>query len=184
MLLPSTRRATSNEIRTVLSCGLKSQSIASKLPSLSINTAAVQRLTNCYSLSPLSSTPRRLNFTTTASIRQEEEQQDEEGKKEMDDGEKNIYDILTRTFEPKMLQVSDVSGTYSTRSRIIARKLLLKSSCSLIPLGGCGSFYAIVIASSHFNGKPTVKAHRLVNEALKEVIAGIHGLQVRRKASF
>lgn len=53
-----------------------------------------------------------------------------------------------------------------------------KSTCSYLPSGGCGSFYAIVIASSHFNGKPTVSAHRLVNEALKEVIAGIHGLQV------
>lgn len=52
------------------------------------------------------------------------------------------------------------------------------STLAILGAGGCGSFYAIVIASSKFNGKPTVNAHRLVNEALKEVIAGIHGLQV------
>ena len=45
--------------------------------------------------------------------------------------------------------------------------------------GGCGSFYAITIASEAFKGLPTIKQHRLVNEVLKEDIEGIHGLQVR-----
>jgi stress-induced morphogen len=45
--------------------------------------------------------------------------------------------------------------------------------------GGCGSFYAITIASRDFAGKPTVAAHRMVNETLKDVIAGIHGLQLK-----
>jgi stress-induced morphogen len=40
--------------------------------------------------------------------------------------------------------------------------------------GGCGSFYAISVTSSAF------KEHRLVNDALKQEIEGIHGLQVRR----
>ena len=43
----------------------------------------------------------------------------------------------------------------------------------------CGSFYAITIASTAFKGIPVVKQHRLVNEALKKEIEGIHGLQVR-----
>jgi stress-induced morphogen len=45
-------------------------------------------------------------------------------------------------------------------------------------LGGCGSFYAITIASTAFKGLPIVKQHRLVNDVLKEEIKGIHGLQV------
>ena len=45
--------------------------------------------------------------------------------------------------------------------------------------GGCGSFYAITIASTAFKGIPMVKQHRLVNEALKKEIEDIHGLQVR-----
>lgn len=49
-------------------------------------------------------------------------------------------------------------------------------SCSI---GGCGSFYAIKIKSEAFKGLPMVKQHRMVNDALKEEIQGIHGLQVR-----
>jgi stress-induced morphogen len=45
--------------------------------------------------------------------------------------------------------------------------------------GGCGSFYAISITSAAFKGLPIVKQHRLVNDALKAEIEGIHGLQVR-----
>jgi len=45
-------------------------------------------------------------------------------------------------------------------------------------VGGCGTFYAITIASPEFKGIPVVKQHRLVNEVLKKEIEGIHGLQV------
>lgn len=45
-------------------------------------------------------------------------------------------------------------------------------------LGGCGTFYQIIIASEAFKGVPTVKQHRMVNEVLKQEIEGIHGLQV------
>lgn len=44
--------------------------------------------------------------------------------------------------------------------------------------GGCGSFYAILISSPEFAGLSMVKQHKLVNDCLKEDIAGIHGLQV------
>jgi stress-induced morphogen len=44
--------------------------------------------------------------------------------------------------------------------------------------GGCGSFYAILISSPEFKGLSMVKQHKLVNDCLKEDIAGIHGLQV------
>ena len=45
-------------------------------------------------------------------------------------------------------------------------------------LGGCGTFYQIIIASDAFKGVSTVKQHRMVNEVLKQEIEGIHGLQV------
>lgn len=74
----------------------------------------------------------------------------------MSSGEEEIHTLLTKRFSPTHVQVQDVSG-------------------------GCGSFYAIVIASKEFKGLNTVKQHRMVNECLKDIIGGIHGLQVRRE---
>lgn len=71
----------------------------------------------------------------------------------MTSGESDIASLLTKRFKPAHLQVQDVSG-------------------------GCGSFYAIVVASKDFVGVSTVKQHRMVNECLKDIIGGIHGLQV------
>ncbi|KAK0530783.1 hypothetical protein OC834_003182 [Tilletia horrida] len=70
------------------------------------------------------------------------------------EGERQIIDILTQRFKPKQIQVADISG-------------------------GCGSFYAITLSSKDFNGLSTIKQHRLVNQELKDVISGIHGLQLR-----
>ncbi|KAI0260909.1 bola protein [Gloeopeniophorella convolvens] len=72
----------------------------------------------------------------------------------LDDGEQSIYDKLSQRFQPSELLVQDVSG-------------------------GCGTFYAITIASTAFKGIPVVKQHRLVNDALKKEIQGIHGLQLK-----
>lgn len=49
--------------------------------------------------------------------------------------------------------------------------------------GGCGTFYAIAIASDMFKGLSMVKQHKLVQEELKKEIEGIHGLQVRVSCS-
>ncbi|CAO3619824.1 unnamed protein product [Cunninghamella blakesleeana] len=69
-------------------------------------------------------------------------------------GELNIYSKLEKAFEPTRLRVADVSG-------------------------GCGSMYAIDIATKAFEGKSIVKQHRLINELLKEEIKGMHGLQLK-----
>ncbi len=45
-------------------------------------------------------------------------------------------------------------------------------------VGGCGTFYAIEIESEVFKGLSVVKQHKLVSEALKQEIEGMHGLQV------
>ncbi|CAO1629561.1 unnamed protein product [Sympodiomycopsis kandeliae] len=85
---------------------------------------------------------------------QSRRQEQAEEKKEMSSGEEEIHGLLTKRFNPAHLQVQDVSG-------------------------GCGSFYAIIIASKDFQGLNTVKQHRLVNECLKDIIGGIHGLQLK-----
>jgi len=66
--------------------------------------------------------------------------------------------------------VQDVSGTW-------AASIPLELSDRMLT-GGCGSFYAITIASQSFNGLSIVKQHKLVTETLKQEIEGIHGLQV------
>lgn len=40
--------------------------------------------------------------------------------------------------------------------------------------GGCGQAYDVVIVSDQFQGMPTLKRHRLVNDRLKDEIAGMH----------
>ncbi|KAJ2960838.1 hypothetical protein NQZ79_g3844 [Umbelopsis isabellina] len=70
------------------------------------------------------------------------------------EGERHIYNKLTNELTPLRLQVADVSG-------------------------GCGSMYAIDIASSQFKGLSVVKQHRKINEILKEEIKGMHGLQLK-----
>jgi len=44
--------------------------------------------------------------------------------------------------------------------------------------GGCGSFYRLFIVSPSFTGQSLVAQHKLVKEALKEEIAGIHGITI------
>lgn len=76
----------------------------------------------------------------------------------MEPYEQKIYDMLKQRFDPKALEVRDVSG-------------------------GCGLMFAITVESAQFKGIPMIKQHRLVNEALKDEIAKWHGLQLKTKAS-
>ncbi|KAJ7179420.1 bola-like protein [Mycena filopes] len=68
--------------------------------------------------------------------------------------EEIIHTKLKERFNPSQLQIEDVSG-------------------------GCGTFFAITIASDAFKGIPMVKQHKLVTQTLKEEIEGIHGLQIK-----
>ncbi|EIW82483.1 bola-like protein [Coniophora puteana RWD-64-598 SS2] len=74
--------------------------------------------------------------------------------RELSDGERNIHNKLLEKFSPTDLAVQDVSG-------------------------GCGTFYAIKIASESFKGLSIIKQHRLVTQTLKAEIEGIHGLQIK-----
>lgn len=75
----------------------------------------------------------------------------------MDEYEQKIYTKLQDHFQPKSLEVKDVSG-------------------------GCGSMFAILVESEKFKGLSMIKQHRLVNELLKEDIAKWHGIQLRTKS--
>lgn len=65
----------------------------------------------------------------------------------------SIHSKLTAALTPSFLHLEDTSG-------------------------GCGTFYRLVIASPSFEGLSLVKQHRLVKEAIKQDIAGIHGLTI------
>lgn len=74
----------------------------------------------------------------------------------LDDREKSIFTKLQSHFSPTKLEVQDVSG-------------------------GCGSMYAVEIASEKFKGLPLLKQHRLVKDALGEDVKKWHGFQLRTK---
>ncbi|ORZ28675.1 bola protein [Lobosporangium transversale] len=76
----------------------------------------------------------------------------------LNEGEKHIYTKLFEKFQPSKLVVEDISG-------------------------GCGSMYQVEVVSPEFKGLTMVKQHRLVNEALKEEIKGMHGIRLTTKAS-
>ncbi|KAI8984317.1 bola protein [Mycotypha africana] len=71
--------------------------------------------------------------------------------------EKAIHSKLTAALSPHKLRVVDISG-------------------------GCGSMYAIDIASKQFEGSTIIKQHRLVNDILKDEIKEMHGIQLRTSA--
>lgn len=92
-------------------------------------------------------------------------------------GEEAIRRKLASRFQPSKLEVQDVSGEDDELR--LRDGCFTTSSFLFYSSGGCGTFYAISIASSQFAGLPMVKQHRLVTEELKKEIEGIHGLQVR-----
>lgn len=76
----------------------------------------------------------------------------------LSDYEQKIYDILSKELEPQSLEVMDVSG-------------------------GCGSMFAINVASDKFKGLSMVKQHKLVNSVLSDEISKWHGLQLHTSVS-
>ncbi|KAI1443385.1 bola-like protein [Annulohypoxylon stygium] len=74
----------------------------------------------------------------------------------LDNDESAIWDKLTAEFAPTELTVQDISG-------------------------GCGSMYAIEIASEKFRGANMLKQQRMVNAVLGEQMKNWHGVQLRTK---
>ncbi|KAH7329549.1 bola protein [Stachybotrys elegans] len=74
----------------------------------------------------------------------------------MTPAESHIASLLQSKLSPSELLVQDVSG-------------------------GCGSMYAIDIASPQFRGLSILKQQRLVNAALGDLVKQWHGVQIRTK---
>jgi stress-induced morphogen len=74
----------------------------------------------------------------------------------MTEAEQSIATILTEKLQPTEVLVQDVSG-------------------------GCGSMYAIEIASHQFKGQTMLKQQRMVNAALGDLVKAWHGVQIRTK---
>lgn len=74
----------------------------------------------------------------------------------MNEAESAIAKLLTEKLEPTELLVQDISG-------------------------GCGSMYAIEIASHAFKGANMLKQQRMVNAALGDMVKEWHGVQLRTK---
>ncbi|CAG8690792.1 4578_t:CDS:2, partial [Cetraspora pellucida] len=87
-------------------------------------------------------------LTTTLSLRNDNNVQNEA----LTEGEKYLYEKLSKKFQPTKLNVQDISG-------------------------GCGSMYAIEISSSVFKDLPMIKQHRMVNELLQDDIKKMHGIR-------
>ena len=72
---------------------------------------------------------------------------------------------LTKTFEPAHLAVINESGMHN------------------VPPGSETHFKVVVVANI-FHDKPLIERHRLVNEALSELLAGpVHALSISCKVS-
>ena len=95
---------------------------------------------------------------------------------DLTEGEQKIYAKLTEKFTQSKVQVQDVSGA---RWSFFGFFFIAHSD-----KGGCGTFYAITISSPAFQGLSTLMQHKLVTNAIKLEIAGIHGLQVLHSSSL
>ncbi|KAN0097776.1 BolA protein [Tylopilus felleus] len=91
--------------------------------------------------------------------------------------------LISPRSAPQVLRSLSTPASQSTTENTIVAKLTERFSPSELAVqdvsGGCGSFFAIKIASDAFKGLPTVKQHKLVTEVLKQEIQGIHGLQIK-----
>ena len=89
-------------------------------PRLSLSSRRARPMTAARDLLAQRKTSLPRPFSTGQSRMQQDQAAEEEEKKEMDDGEKNIHDILTREFQPAHLEVRDVSGECQARTGISA----------------------------------------------------------------
>ncbi|PNY27755.1 Altered inheritance of mitochondria protein 1 [Tolypocladium capitatum] len=97
------------------------------------------------------SPPLRL-FSSSRPLRSEPPVGEEESP--MTPAERSVAALLSSKLQPTHVLVQDVSG-------------------------GCGSMYAIQIASPLFRGQTLLGQQRMVNAALGDVVKSWHGVQIR-----
>ncbi|KAH6576475.1 hypothetical protein BASA61_005275 [Batrachochytrium salamandrivorans] len=83
--------------------------------------------------------------------------------------------------------VAPLKPEYSAGERMIHEKLANQLQATRLNVadisGGCGSMYAVEIASPMFYGISLVKQHRIVTDLLKDDIKAMHGIQIKTSAS-
>ncbi|KAG6092857.1 hypothetical protein E4U30_004871 [Claviceps sp. LM220 group G6] len=102
-------------------------------------------------------TPRVFYHTTPPQQRPQYAQASPE-QPSMSPAEESIAERLRKELQPTEVLVRDVSG-------------------------GCGSMYAIDIASPAFKGLSMLKQQRMVNAALGDLMRGWHGVQLNTRVS-
>ena len=75
---------------------------------------------------------------------------------DLDDKERAVFEQLVAGLQPAELVVRDVSG-------------------------GCGSMYAIEVASERFRGMGMLAQQKMVNKLLEKEIVGWHGVQLKTR---
>ncbi|KAG6036042.1 hypothetical protein E4U41_005820 [Claviceps citrina] len=105
-----------------------------------------------------STTTRRRLYATTTNPPPQAPDQASSSSSSMTPAEEAIAARLRQHLHPTELLVQDVSG-------------------------GCGSMYAIDIASPAFRGVGMLKQQRMVNSALGDLMRGWHGMQLNTRAS-
>ncbi|KAG6008141.1 hypothetical protein E4U21_004898 [Claviceps maximensis] len=111
---------------------------------------------------PHPTSPRFYTSPPQRSPQQQQEQEQEQAASQeqpsMSAAEESIAQRLRQELQPTELLVRDVSG-------------------------GCGSMYAIDIASPAFRGASMLTQQRMVNKALGDIMRGWHGLQLNTRVS-
>jgi stress-induced morphogen len=105
--------------------------------------------------------PSQTTFRSTSSIRPysspaAQAQAPLEPPADLDAKERAVFEQLVAGLQPAELVVRDVSG-------------------------GCGSMYAIEVASERFRGLGVLAQQRMVNKVLEGEIGGWHGVQVKTR---
>ncbi|POR31405.1 Altered inheritance of mitochondria protein 1 [Tolypocladium paradoxum] len=100
---------------------------------------------------PVSPTLRLFSSSPPGSAPAPEEREQDSS---MTPAERSVAALLSSKLAPTHVLVQDVSG-------------------------GCGSMYAIQIASPLFRGQTLLKQQRMVNAALGDVVKSWHGVQIR-----
>ncbi|MCM8534403.1 MAG: BolA family transcriptional regulator [Lentisphaeraceae bacterium] len=80
----------------------------------------------------------------------------------MTNTEKEIQDILTRDFQPQLLEIIDESHLHAGHMGAVE---------------GVSTHFRVKIVSEKFEGVPKIKQHKLVYKALEEQLNGdVHAL--------
>lgn len=102
--------------------------------------------------------------------------------KDANEGEAYLFKKLVDGMKPTQLEVVDVSGNINVPFYKDLKRLFRNTNIPFSIKGGCGSMYAVKIASPKFKGVPLVKQHRMVQDLLKDDIAKMHGIQIKTEA--